>query len=69
MTITDGSSYAVAEATGRAAVQAECTVREAIVLLEARARATGQTIEAVARGVIDRSINFYPDPPGSGSSV
>ena len=58
MTMMDGSSLAVAEATGRVTVQAECTVREATALLEARARDTGQTIESVARGVIDRSIDF-----------
>ena len=43
-------------------MQAHCSFSEAIVLMKDRARTTGQTLEQVVIGVVDRHIQFDPTP-------
>jgi len=39
-------------------VQADCTIDEAVVLMQDRAATMGQTLDEIAAAVIDRSIRF-----------
>jgi hypothetical protein len=49
----------VTRASGMVSVQAACTVREAIVLMRARAdRYPSETLESIAAAVIDGRIRF-----------
>jgi hypothetical protein len=51
-------SKTVIQAAGMVSVQAECSVDEAVVLMEERALVSGQTREAIARAVVERRIRF-----------
>lgn len=48
----------VHQACGMISVQAGCTCRNAIALLEARANGTDQTVEAVVAAVLERRTSF-----------
>jgi hypothetical protein len=48
----------VAQASGMVSVQAKCHFTEAIALMEARAEATGVTLEDIARAVVNRELRF-----------
>jgi hypothetical protein len=48
----------VAQASRMVAVQAGCTVAEAVVLMETRAVSTHTTLEQIAIAVVDREIRF-----------
>ena len=39
-------------------VQASCTLREALSMMEALARETSRTMDAIAQAVLDQSIRF-----------
>jgi len=58
----------VAQASGMISVQAECTIAEAVVLMETRAVATRSTLDQIAAAVIARDFNFTR-PPGRGSAT
>lgn len=51
-------SNAAAAASGMVAVQASCSLDDALALMRARAEATNCTLEQVAAGVIARDIRF-----------
>jgi hypothetical protein len=51
-------SAKVMQAAGMVSVQANCTVDEAMTLMEERARATNQTRRQIAEAVIARTIRF-----------
>jgi hypothetical protein len=51
-------SAAVAQAQGMISVQVPCTVEEALLLLEARARTNDVTVERVALAVVAGDIRF-----------
>jgi hypothetical protein len=46
------------QATGMISVQAHCDLSEAMARLRRRAAGTGQSLEAIAVGVIDGAIRF-----------
>ena len=48
----------VAQAAGMVSVQADCTVEEAVVLMATRAASTHQTLEQIARAVVELEIRF-----------
>jgi hypothetical protein len=48
----------VENATGMVMVQANCSVEDALALLEQRAADTGATLEDIAEAVISRRIRF-----------
>ena len=48
----------VAQAQGRVSVQADCTVDEALVLMQARADATGHSLIEIADAVAAHDIWF-----------
>jgi len=51
----------VAQASGMLSVQASCTIKEAIALMQARADLyRSETLESIALAVIDRHISFDP---------
>ena len=52
-------NYLIDAAVGTVSVQANCTVGEAILLLHDRAHQTGQTMDEIAFGVMDRRMYFY----------
>ena len=54
----------VAQASGMVSVQADCTVAEAVVLMETRAVATYATLDSIADAVLSREYHFggRPDP-------
>lgn len=39
-------------------MQANCTIDEALVLMQDRAATMGQTLDEIAAAVVDRSIRF-----------
>jgi hypothetical protein len=49
---------AVYQASGMVSVQAECTTSEALGMMKERAAVSGQTLDEIAKGVLDRSIRF-----------
>ena len=51
-------SAAVNQATGMVAVQAACSLDEALALMQDRATVQGSTLDEIAGAVIDRSIRF-----------
>lgn len=51
-------SHRVNQASGMVSVQADCTIDEAVVLMQDRAATMGQTLDEIAAAVIDRSIRF-----------
>ena len=48
----------IAQACGMVSVQADCTVEEALVLMNARAESDHTTLHTVALDVLDGDINF-----------
>ena len=48
----------VNQAAGMVAVQADCTIEEAFVLINERATMTDATLEEIIAGVLDRRIRF-----------
>jgi len=58
--VMDGSDItaAVAQASGMVSVQANCSVDEAFLLMEARAYASDASLEAVAHAVLHGDITF-----------
>ena len=48
----------IAEAQGMVVTQVDCTVEEALRLLNERAKATGLRLEEVAKAVVDRRTQF-----------
>jgi hypothetical protein len=58
----DGSAFAhshrVNQASGMVSVQADCTIDEAVLLMQDRAATMGQTLDEIAAAVIDCSIRF-----------
>ncbi len=55
---SETQSDRVAQASGMVSVQAECSLGEAIVMIEERARAIDLTTEEVADSVVDRQFRF-----------
>jgi AmiR/NasT family two-component response regulator len=53
-------SHRVSQASGMVSVQADCTIDEAVVLMQDRAATMGQTLDEIAAAVVDRSIRFGP---------
>ena len=53
-----GHRAEIAQAQGMVSVQADCTVHEALILMNARARTSRLRLEQVAAAVIDRDIRF-----------
>ena len=51
-------SARVTRASGMVSVQAGCSFDEAVTLMRARAEQTNCTLEEIAAGVLDRSIDF-----------
>ena len=51
-------SVLVAQASGMVSVQADCSIGAAMVLMQSRARVTGQTLEQIAAAVLDRTTTF-----------
>lgn len=52
---------AVVTAAGMVSVQAQCTLAEAVALMQVRADGLpSETLESIARAVIDRRIRFDP---------
>jgi len=51
-------TYRVAQAQGMVAVQASCTVAEALVMMNDRAQVQHQTLAGIAEDVVDRRIRF-----------
>jgi hypothetical protein len=51
-------SSVVHQAIGMIRVQCDCTIVQAVVLLNLRAHACGLSIDDVAEAVVDRSIRF-----------
>lgn len=51
-------TLAVAQAQGRVSVQAHCSIAEALVLMRDRAKVERETLDDIARGVLERSIRF-----------
>jgi AmiR/NasT family two-component response regulator len=51
-------SASVHQASGMVAVQAMCTIAEAVQLMAHRASDEGYTLDEIAAAVIDRSIRF-----------
>lgn len=51
-------SRTVLQAAGMVSVQADCSVDEAVVLMDERAQVIGQSREAIATGVVERLIRF-----------
>ena len=56
----DRRSYHVQvyQAQGMVSVQANCTLADALVLLECTADATDETLEAIAELVVNREVRF-----------
>jgi hypothetical protein len=50
----------VSQASGMVSVQADCTVEAALVLLQERARVSGQSLADVAAATVARRIRFGP---------
>jgi hypothetical protein len=57
------SERMVAQAVGMVSVQADCTIDDAVVLIEQRAQAMGWTVGRVARAVVERSLRFEQPQP------
>lgn len=51
-------SATVHQASGMVAVQAMCTIADAVELMKGRAAETGGTLDEIAEGVIERAIRF-----------
>ena len=51
-------SAQVHQASGMVASQAACSFDDAIVLMHDRAATEGQTLDQIARAVLERSIRF-----------
>ena len=51
-------TYKVAQAQGMIAVQAACTVAEALIMMNERALVQHQTLAGIAEDVVDRRIRF-----------
>lgn len=51
-------SHQVSQASGMVSVQADCTIDEAMILMQDRAATTGQTLDEIAAAVVDRTIRF-----------
>ena len=51
-------SDCVAQASGMVSVQAECSVDDALVMIEERAETIDLTTEEVAESVVDRRFRF-----------
>jgi len=51
-------SYCVAKAAGMVSVQADCTVDEALVLMQEHAQVRHQTLSEVAEDVLARRTRF-----------
>ena len=49
---------AIAQAMGMVSVQAECTVDEALVLIETRALVSHCAVDEIAVAIVDGSIRF-----------
>jgi len=58
MTGADRPNNRVAQASGMVSVQAECTLEEALVLMETRAVSTHATLEEIAAAIVRREISF-----------
>ena len=54
----EGLSHEVAQAVGMVSAQAKCSAPQALELIEDRARRQRQTVDDIAKGVLDRSIRF-----------
>jgi hypothetical protein len=52
------SERTLAQATGMVSVQADCSIAEALMLIEKRAQSTAWTVGRVARAVVDRQMRF-----------
>jgi hypothetical protein len=50
----------VNQAAGMISVQADCTLAEAIVLLQNRALVSGQSVHEIALETVERRIRFGP---------
>jgi len=51
-------SATVMQAEGMVCVQTGCPIGQALELIAERAAVQGMTVEAVAKGVVDRTIRF-----------
>jgi len=51
-------SYRVGKASGMVSVQADCSVDEALVLMQERAQVSHQTLSEIADDVLARRIRF-----------
>ena len=54
-------SFRVSQAQGMVSVQAECSLPEALVMMQDRATVQHQTIVQVADAILNHSIRFGPD--------
>jgi AmiR/NasT family two-component response regulator len=52
--------YRVAQAQGMVSVQAGCNLNDAITMMHERALVQHQSLNDIAKAVIDRSIRFGP---------
>lgn len=50
----------VAQAAGMVSVQAECSIDEASAMLRERAESTAQSVQLVAKAVVERRARFAP---------
>jgi hypothetical protein len=55
---TEALIFRVAQAQGMVSVQAACTVAEALVMMQERARVQHQSLGDIADGVLERRIRF-----------
>ncbi|HEY5170816.1 MAG TPA: ANTAR domain-containing protein [Acidimicrobiia bacterium] len=53
-----GHSAEVAQAQGMVSAQVNCTVDEALIVMNARARTSHMTLEQVAAGIVHHLIRF-----------
>ena len=51
-------SRTVLQAAGMVSVQADCSLDEAVVLMDERAQVIGQSREAIATAVVERLVRF-----------
>jgi hypothetical protein len=54
----DQSNARIAQASGMVSVQVDCTVDDALVLMQARADSDDRSLDAVARSVVHGDIRF-----------